>query len=404
LFAALFFVRTAGNGKGMKAYLLLTGAYFGVLSLLCAGYLGFLTFGLSPSLAGNTLWRFVRELLVAVYFLVGFSLIVGSILDLLRTGVRWLNGRLGRGPDGEMSRVRAGLCQALPPVLLVPVILPYCLASFYVHRVKVPNPAVPERLADRPFEDISFQTVDGLTIRGWFVPARQPSARTLLVCHGLGANRAMFLPCVDIGDAIGANVLLFDFRGHGDSDGHTISFGKREKLDVLAAAAYLRTQRPEQARQLIAHGTSMGASALIQAAAEVEPPFDAVIVDSGFCSPIELTDMVLARFPTWTRPALTGVGVPLASLETGCWLPDVNNAERIGHVRAPLLIIHALHDGMISCEHSRRLYAHAVEPKTLWIPDSGDHGSALAGAHDEYLRRVRELVKPPICYSRASSS
>ena len=73
-------------------------------------------------------------------------------------------------------------------------------------------------------------------------------------------------------NALAANVLLFDFRGHGDSDGHTISLGRHERLDVLAAVHYLRAQRAEQARTVMGLGISMGASALTHAAAEIEPP------------------------------------------------------------------------------------------------------------------------------------
>src|SRR5262249_45250580 len=147
----------------------------------------------------------------------------------------------------------------------------------------------------------------------------------------------------------------------------TVSFGYYERQDVLAAVAYLRTQRPEQARTLIGLGHSMGSSALILAAAEVEPPFQAVIIDSGFAAAAELTDNVLAIFPAAVRPWLTMPGIPLASLEAGCWLPDVRPVEHIARVRAPVLIIHAQEDLLISPDHARRLYESAAAPKTLWI-------------------------------------
>jgi alpha/beta superfamily hydrolase len=59
-------------------------------------------------------------------------------------------------------------------------------------------------------------------------------------------------------DALAANVLLFDFRSHGDSDGHTISLGRHERLDVLAAVHYLRAQRAEQARTVMAYAWRAG--------------------------------------------------------------------------------------------------------------------------------------------------
>ncbi len=385
---ALCLVRSSDGWRKLKAQLVPALIYLGVLSILAAGYLGFLTLHTASAVTTILLGKFLRELLAVVYFLASFSLVVSALLSVLRTLVGGIADRLVR-PQWAGLLLR----QALPAVLALPIVLPYALAAFYVHRVKVPNPTVPAALADRPFEDVSFPTADGLTLRGWFIPARQPSSRTLLVCHGLGANRTCFLPFVDLGDALGANVLLFDFRGHGDSDGHTISFGQREKLDVLAAVHYLRTTRPGQVRELVAQGNSMGASALMQAAAEVEPPFDAVVIDSGFCSAVELTDSILGQFPPEVRPWLTGIGVPVASLEAGCWLPDIRNTERIGRVRAPLLIVHAQGDRLIACDHARRLFERAQAPKDIWTPSTGDHGSALAGAHDEYLERVLQLCR-----------
>src|SRR5206468_2460369 len=147
-----------------------------------------------------------------------------------------------------------------------------------VHRYKVANLTTPKDEFQRPYEDVAFQTADGLTIRGWFIPARRTSSsRTLLICHGIGANRSNFLSFTMVADDLQAHALIFDFRGHGDSDGHTVTFGHREQLDVLAAVDYLRTQRPEQCRELIGLGISLGSSGLIRAAVEVEPPFDALI-------------------------------------------------------------------------------------------------------------------------------
>ncbi len=182
---------------------------------------------------------------------------------------------------------------------------------------------------------------------------------------------------------------MFDFRGHGESDGHTISLGSREKLDVLAALAYLRRDRPDQAREVIGLGVSMGAAALIGAAAEVAEPFDAIILDSGFASAVELTDQVLHPVPDAVRPYLAGVGIPLASLDSGCWLADVRPETKIARLRGPVLIIHAEEDPLIPANHALRLYGQALQPKTLWLAPTRGHGSALFQAEKAYLQTIR---------------
>jgi fermentation-respiration switch protein FrsA (DUF1100 family) len=324
------------------------------------------------------------------------SLILLSALALLRWLVRradlWF---FQNDPTKESTgRLRKFLLAALPPILLVPLVLPYVQATLFVYRFKVPNPYSTQELIQRDSEEVEFTTEDGLLIRGWFLPAKsaRPS-RTLIICHGLGANRSNFLPYVQVGDALEANVLIFDFRGHGDSDGHTVTIGYWEKLDVLAAVKYLREERPNQAREVFAIGISMGSAALIRAAAEVNPPLNGIIVDSGFPSARELTNHVLAQYPSAVRPFIAGPGVPLACLHAGCWLPDVRPIDDIARVRAPLLMIHDQGDGLMILENAQRLFNQAMEPKKMWVTRIGSHGSSFFGAREDYLQTVRDFLK-----------
>jgi fermentation-respiration switch protein FrsA (DUF1100 family) len=196
-----------------------------------------------------------------------------------------------------------------------------------------------------------------------------------------------------VGNALNSNVLMFDFRGHGESDGHTISLGSKEKLDVLAALSYLRRNRPEQSQEVIGLGISMGAASLVGAAAEVEPPFDAIILDSGFAAAVDLTDKLLTLIPDVVRPYLTGMGIPLASLETGCWLPEIRPEDEVARLRAPVLIIHAEGDPLIPADHAVRLYEHAVQPKALWLAQTLGHGTTLLEAEADYLNTITRWYK-----------
>jgi fermentation-respiration switch protein FrsA (DUF1100 family) len=142
-------------------------------------------------------------------------------------------------------------------------------------------------------------------------------------------------------------------------------------------------------------GSSLGASVLALAAAEVEPPFDAVILDSSFAAAVDLTDSVLHMVPDPLRPLLAGPGVPLASLSAGCDLREARPVDAIAFVRAPLLLIHARDDMLIPVEHAHRLFEQAVEPKELFITDHGGHCSSCGAAGEEYLRKCQALLKRP---------
>lgn len=370
--------------------------YVGVLLLCCTAYNIFQAVLLLPP--GYAIyWEGLsfREILIAAYFIATIRLLLELPLRFARRPLRWLFGRLlfvSTPDEYKTARVRYWLQRTLPEFILALVIFPFILGSMYVHRFKLPNAVSPLDLFGRVYEDVAFDTEDGLILRGWFIPASSgPSTRSLIICHGLGANRSNFLPYLVVGDELQANVLMFDFRGHGESEGHTVTFGLREERDVRAAAGYLRKQRHEQSQELIGLGISMGSSALISAAAQLSPPFHAVIVDSSFAVAVELTDQVLVRFPAVTRPIISSPGVIFASLSAGCWLPSVRPIDQIQDLRAPLLIIHAAGDELIPVDHARRLFQRAAEPKSLWIPDTGGHGSAMR-AQSEYFERVKAVA------------
>jgi fermentation-respiration switch protein FrsA (DUF1100 family) len=386
LAVALVALATPDGLRTVRAQALPALAYVGCLAVLCVVYQLYLTTFLFPFGAGplNNLASW-WEAAVALWFLSGVSLTVFGTLALLRV----LLARCVR----QQADKPGILVQVAGPVLLTILMLPYIIATTYVHRIKVPNPASPPgEYADHRWEDVQFTTADGLTLRGWFFPAASDHADlTLLVCNGLGGNRSGFLAFLDVGAALGAHVLMFDMRGCGNSDGHTISIGSKEKLDVLAAANFLRTERPRQARRLVGLGVSMGSAALTRAAAEIEPPLHAVVIDSGFASAVELTDWVLRFFPGPVRPLLTTPGLPLASLEAGCWLPDLRPEDDVDQLRAPVLIVHARGDMLIPVSHAERLYQRARMPKKLWIAESDDHIGAFQFRAD-YYQAVKALV------------
>jgi pimeloyl-ACP methyl ester carboxylesterase len=392
--ALLVYLATVPNGiKHLKAQVVPMLVYVGILTLLCALYNFYLAAMIVPDGSGQWFHGVqLKQILIPAYFFSAVSLLVILPLRLLRSGVGRLDERWF-GPIGEAQRgklPRTLVREFMPALITVPLLLPYFMGVVYVHRFKMPNSSTPQQVLHRPYEDVAFTTADGMHIRGWFMPAAQTSERTLVICHGLGANRSNFLPYCEVGDALHANVLMFDFRGHGDSDGYTVSFGRHERFDVLAALDYLRRERPEQAREVYGLGISMGSSALLQAAAEASPPFDGIIVDSAFASATELTDNVLANFPAALRPYMGACGVPIASIHAGCWLPSVNPIESAARIQAPVLFIHAKDDSLIPVNHTERLQQVVLGPKAVFLTERGGHSSSLR-SRKEYLAFVKRL-------------
>src|SRR5215211_4999683 len=93
-----------------------------------------------------------------------------------------------------------------------------------------------------PKEPVTLETRNGLRLRGWYVPSRNAAAVALL--HGTGSNRLGVAGHARLLARHGYGVLLFDFEGHGESDGRSTSLPARLQPDADAALAYLR-RRPD---------------------------------------------------------------------------------------------------------------------------------------------------------------
>jgi 1-acyl-sn-glycerol-3-phosphate acyltransferase/pimeloyl-ACP methyl ester carboxylesterase len=381
---ALALAATRGELRCGKGRLLLGLLGMAALAVACIAYNLALTAPLYP--AGDGYWRGLRlpEVALALYFLLALYLLAAAARRGLLPPLMRFCDRLTRRQ--RIARI------ALGETIALAALAPVLVSAFHVHRFKVPNPARPASLNGRSVADISFATADGLTLRGWFLEAQRPSGRTLVICHGMGANRTEVLPYVAVADALQANALLFDLRGHGDSDGHTVSFGQHERLDVRGAIAWLRRSRPQQARQIIGLGVSMGCAALIGAAAELDVPVDALVLDSGFADATDMTEPLLRNVPAPLRPCLARPALLLASLDSACWLPELRPVDQIAAVRAPTLFIHALDDRLVPVGQARQLYDRACGARQLWLTETGDHGSAFH-ARTAYLERVSHFVR-----------
>ena len=87
-------------------------------------------------------------------------------------------------------------------------------------------------------EDVEFRAADGVPLKGWMVKGR-PGAPGLLLCHGLGANRASLVNLVLPLQKVGYHILMFDFRAHGASAGSRFTLGIDEAQDVMGAVDFL---------------------------------------------------------------------------------------------------------------------------------------------------------------------
>ena len=116
-------------------------------------------------------------------------------------------------------------------------------------------------------DEVRIQSTDGVSLSGWLIHGER-DAPAIILCHDLGQSKAVFLDAAVPLQRAGYNLLLLDFRGHGDSGGNGSTLGVEERYDVLGAIDFLRTRRDLSAERIGVWGIGMGAYAGLLAAAE----------------------------------------------------------------------------------------------------------------------------------------
>ncbi len=234
------------------------------------------------------------------------------------------------------------------------------------------------------YESIEFKTRDHLTLRGVWIP-RPGSDKAIIFLHGHASSHDLDIYRAPALHAAGYNVLFFDFRAHGRSDGKMQTFGYKERWDVLAAIEFLHSKGMQHIGLL---GTSYGGMTAILTAAichEVE----AVISDGGAA---RLTTgsgaWALERgFPAWVGRSLIWLFFAMTSIRIGANLLHYEPIRWVGQVSpCPIFFIHGDHD--LYCADFDDLYAAAKEPKELWrLPEAG-HTDASKLYPEEYAGRT----------------
>ncbi len=108
---------------------------------------------------------------------------------------------------------------------------------------------------DYPFQSITLFTKDSIAIAGWYIPV-DSSKGTVLLFHGLGGNRETLLDVAYAFHEMNYNVMMIDYRAHGNSGGHVCTYGVRESEEAKLAYDYVSAKGE---KNIIMYGLSMGA-------------------------------------------------------------------------------------------------------------------------------------------------
>lgn len=215
-----------------------------------------------------------------------------------------------------------------------------------------------------------MQTTDGVKINA-FYRAHPASRQVLLWFHGNAENIGSGLDQQRALSRIGVNILAVDYRGYGKSEGRPDEAGVYQDAD--AAYDYLVEQRHFRTQDIIVYGHSLGGAVAINLAAR--RPCGGLIVQSSFTCARDMARRMLA---------LPFIEYVVKS--------RFDSLQKIGEVRAPVLIVHGTRDEVVPFAMGQKLFAAAPEPKRFFPIEGAGHNNLLEVGGERYLACFKEFI------------
>lgn len=227
-----------------------------------------------------------------------------------------------------------------------------------------------------PYETVEW-TSGGQTVRGWMLPQTGPGQKpAVLVAHGWGSNRSRVLRYALPLHEAGYSVLMYDARGHGESDPYSAPSGLMFKEDLLAALSWLRT-RPDVAPDRIGViGHSLGGFGAVLALDD-GAPITALVTDS---MPVRFSTMIGSELRRRKLPSfplahiipylmVKRSRIPRSVLKRAD--PARILAENATGRKVPVLLIHSRRDAYVSSAELEHVLSRTPGLPHLFVESEG---------------------------------
>lgn len=220
-----------------------------------------------------------------------------------------------------------------------------------------------------PHQDLSFRGEGGVLLKGWLFRAQGPRRGLLVYLHGIGDNRGSGLGVSERFVPKGWDVLLYDSRAQGESEGEACTYGVLERRDLVKALDVVG------ARSSVLFGSSLGGAVALEAA-PLDRRVKGVIAQSAFS---DLETIVRERAPFFATRIEVEKALALAEAGGHFRAAEASPQQAALQIRVPVLLLHGANDRETPPSHSQRILGALAGPKRLILVPGAGHNDTLAG-------------------------
>lgn len=281
----------------------------------------------------------------------------------------------------------------------------YFLTAYYFNQIITRKVAdeesmledqVNRKLVDKEYydnlhkEEVTLTSHDGLKLRGIFID--KGSKNTIIFCHGITVGLIWSLKYIKIFEKRGWNILLYDHRRHGQSQGKYSTYGYLEKKDLdLWVNWVIDKKRKDSIIGL--HGESMGAATTLQYL-EINKYVKFIIADCAFSDLTELLSRKIKEDYNIMLYPLLHLSNLLTKIKAKFYYQWVKPIESVKKSTIPVMFIHGNKDYFVPWDMSISMYNAKVKGiKRLYIAEGAAHARAIEVDKERYEKEVMLFVE-----------
>ena len=241
-----------------------------------------------------------------------------------------------------------------------------------------------------PFEEISVEAGDGLTLRAELLRGSGTGV-TVMFFHGYKSEPACdFAAMYDFYRSQGHDLIYVHMRAHGKSDGEYIGFGALDRYDVVRWTDRAAELFPDN--DIYLHGMSMGAASVLQSMdLELNKNVRGLIADCGYSDLSTVFRNLVGKL--YHLPVMfVDVFEYVNLLKAGYDFKEASSVRSVSAARIPLVYICGDSDRYVPKDMAMQIYNACKSPKRLLLVPGAGHAASYMCAKDEYEALITELI------------
>ena len=218
-------------------------------------------------------------------------------------------------------------------------------------------------------EDIYIKSYDDLKLHSVYIKSDLSPKKLIIMFHGYRSSFKDFACAFEYYNSLGFDMIVVDQRSHGSSEGKLISYGVKEKYDVVSWVEYAK-ERFGNDVDIYLDGISMGASTVMMAS-DIVTGVKGIIADCGYTSPKEI---IIEVAKSMHVPKLFVHPVGILARIFGGFDYSYSTKTSLAKTNIPVIFVHGLADDFVPSYMTEQNYEACNSNKTIVLVENATHG------------------------------